>query len=256
MVHVQVLHRRAIPSWRFPTNERRGGALQARGELERHVGRRVRRRAAAGQPRSPCDSSMKRQGPSVCADRADDQHGGEGNGCDRPAVVRWTSSSPFRGGHQLAEGVASVTTGVNRRRTPVVISRRGSESPVGLVRRPRAGLWRETARGAIRRCADSRRSTGCFSRPWCRCGSPSSRCTSGRSSLTGLAEPPVYAWESREPDGYPTVGAFRPQLHARHRPRDRRSPAAGGSTSTSAARDTSGSTPRPSPRRTPPSRSR
>jgi signal transduction histidine kinase/CheY-like chemotaxis protein len=31
--------------------------------------------------------------------------------------------------------------------------------------------------------------------------------------LTGLAEPPVYAWESRAPDGYPTVGAFRPQLH-------------------------------------------
>ncbi len=31
--------------------------------------------------------------------------------------------------------------------------------------------------------------------------------------LTGLAEPPVYAWESRAPDGYPTVGAYRPQLH-------------------------------------------
>ena len=33
--------------------------------------------------------------------------------------------------------------------------------------------------------------------------------------LTGLAEPPVYAWASREPDGYPTVGAFRPELHGR-----------------------------------------
>jgi signal transduction histidine kinase/CheY-like chemotaxis protein len=32
-------------------------------------------------------------------------------------------------------------------------------------------------------------------------------------ALTGLAEPPVYAWEAREPDGYPTVGAYRPQLH-------------------------------------------
>lgn len=31
--------------------------------------------------------------------------------------------------------------------------------------------------------------------------------------LTGLAEPPVYAWESRAPGGYPTIGAFRPQLH-------------------------------------------
>jgi signal transduction histidine kinase len=32
--------------------------------------------------------------------------------------------------------------------------------------------------------------------------------------LTGLAEPPVYAWASREPDGFPIVGAFRPELHA------------------------------------------
>src|SRR5262245_1893805 len=32
-------------------------------------------------------------------------------------------------------------------------------------------------------------------------------------ALTGLAEPPVYAWEAREPDGYPMVGAYRPQLH-------------------------------------------
>ena len=32
--------------------------------------------------------------------------------------------------------------------------------------------------------------------------------------LTGLAEPPVYAWASREPGGYPVVGAFRPELHA------------------------------------------
>jgi signal transduction histidine kinase/ActR/RegA family two-component response regulator len=33
--------------------------------------------------------------------------------------------------------------------------------------------------------------------------------------LTGLAEPPVYAWESSDPDGYPVVGAYRPQLHGR-----------------------------------------
>jgi signal transduction histidine kinase len=32
--------------------------------------------------------------------------------------------------------------------------------------------------------------------------------------LTGLAEPPVYAWAAREPGGYPIVGAFRPELHA------------------------------------------
>src|SRR5262245_45536258 len=32
--------------------------------------------------------------------------------------------------------------------------------------------------------------------------------------LTGLAEPPVYVWAAREPDGYPVVGAFRPELHA------------------------------------------
>jgi signal transduction histidine kinase/CheY-like chemotaxis protein len=34
-------------------------------------------------------------------------------------------------------------------------------------------------------------------------------------ALTGLAEPPVYAWASRDPDGYPVVGAYRPQLHGR-----------------------------------------
>jgi two-component system, sensor histidine kinase len=32
--------------------------------------------------------------------------------------------------------------------------------------------------------------------------------------LTGLAEPSVYTWGAREPDGYPVVGAFRPELHA------------------------------------------
>src|SRR5262249_5070260 len=32
--------------------------------------------------------------------------------------------------------------------------------------------------------------------------------------LTGLAEPPVYVWAARESDGYPVVGAFRPELHA------------------------------------------
>jgi signal transduction histidine kinase/CheY-like chemotaxis protein len=32
--------------------------------------------------------------------------------------------------------------------------------------------------------------------------------------LTGLAEPPVYAFAAREPDGFPVVAAFRPELHA------------------------------------------
>jgi hypothetical protein len=44
-------------------------------------------------------------------------------------------------------------------------------------------------------------------------GSPSRRSTPGRPG---------------EPDGYPTVGAYRPRLHGEHRARDRRSPAPGG----------------------------